>query len=198
MQGRFLVINRPITLLMTGPMTPLIDVLKNNTRLAQASARSSVAFPAVRQSASLPLQQSVINTDIGTFQHLGCVDRLAGPVDNPQSSCTSCHASAYAAPKGAPGIMGSNVPPSFGFAGMCQAYSLENSSYFQNQSTPQRFPGGQYGDAFTMDTSLQLEVAFTQYGYFNTDHGPQACTNPNQITPRFAAAKAALHKKVSK
>jgi hypothetical protein len=94
--------------------------------------------------------------------------------------------------------MDSNVPPSFGFAGMCQAYSLENSSYFQNQSTPQRFPGGQYGDAFTMDTSLQLEVAFTQYGYFNTDHGPQACTNPNQITPRFAAAKAALHKKVSK
>src|SRR6266851_6240467 len=61
-------------------------------------------FPAVPQSASLPLQQSVINTDIGTFQHLGCVDRLAGPVDNPQSSCTSCHSSAYAAPKGAPGI----------------------------------------------------------------------------------------------
>jgi purine nucleosidase len=30
-----ILINRPITLLMTGPMTPLIDVLKNDTRLAQ-------------------------------------------------------------------------------------------------------------------------------------------------------------------
>jgi hypothetical protein len=106
-------------------------------------------FPAVPQSASLPLQQSAINTDIGTFQHLGCNERLAGPVDNPQSSCTSCHSSAYAAPKGAPGIMGINVPPSFGFDGMCQSYSLANSAYFQNQSLPQKFPGGQYGDAIT-------------------------------------------------
>jgi hypothetical protein len=155
-------------------------------------------FPAVPLSASLPLQQSVINTDSATFQHLGCKDRLAGPVDNQQSSCTSCHASAYAAPKGAPGIMGSNVPPSFGFNGMCQAYSLENSAYFQNQSAPQRFPGGQYGDAFTMDTSLQLEVAFTQYGYYNTDRAPQTCTDPNQITPPRKAAEAAIQKKVSK
>ncbi len=30
-----ILINRPITLLMTGPMTPLIDVLKKDTRLAQ-------------------------------------------------------------------------------------------------------------------------------------------------------------------
>jgi len=140
-------------------------------------------FPAVPESASLALQQSAINTDIGTFQHLGCKDRLAGPVDNPQSSCTSCHASAYAVPKGVPGVMGVNAPPSFGFDGMCQSYSLENAAYFQNQSFPQRFPGGQYSDAFSLDTSLQLAVAFTQYGYFNTDHAPQTCTDPNQIKP---------------
>ncbi len=156
------------------------------------------SFPAVPEHDSLPLQQSVINTDIETFQHLGCADRLAGPVDNPHSSCTSCHASAYAAPRGSPGIMGANVPPSFGFDGMCQSYSLENSAYFQNQSVPQRFPGGQYADAFTLDTSLQLAVAFTQYGYYNTDHAPQACANPNQITPPHTAAKAAMQKKVAK
>lgn len=153
-------------------------------------------FPAVPEGASLPLQQSVINKDIGTFQHLGCQDRLAGPVDNPQSSCTSCHASAYAAPHGAPGIMGTNVPPSFGFDGMCQSYSLENSAYFQNQSLPQKFPGGQYSDAIPLDTSLQLEVAFSEYGYFHTDHAPQACTNPNQITPQFKAARAAVRNAV--
>jgi len=155
-------------------------------------------FPAVPMADSLPLQQSVINTDIGTFQHLGCKDRLAGPVDNPQSSCTSCHSSAYAAPKGAPGVMGSNVPPSFGFSGLCQAFSLENAAYFQNQSAPQRFPGGQYADAFTMDTSLQLEVAFTQYGFYNTDHAPQACTDPNQIQPPKKQVRRTVQKKVTK
>lgn len=140
-------------------------------------------FPAVPQADSLPIQQSVINTDIGTFQHLGCKDRLAGPVDNPQSSCTSCHASAYAPNGGAPGIMGGNVPPSFGFSGMCEVYSLENANYFQNQAAPQRFPGAQFSDAFSLDTSLQLAVAFDQYGLFNTEHAPQACINPNQIQP---------------
>ncbi|WP_213803141.1 hypothetical protein [Granulicella sp. dw_53] len=140
-------------------------------------------FPAVPESASLPLQQSAINTDIKTFQHLGCRDRLAGPVDNPASSCTSCHASAYAAPHNAINTMGINVPPSFGFSGMCQSFSLENSAYFQNQNAPQGFPGGNFPDAFTMDTSLQLAVAFTQYANFHINHEPNACSNPNQITP---------------
>jgi hypothetical protein len=141
-------------------------------------------FPAVPHSASLPLQQSVINTDVQTFQHLGCMGRLAGPVDNPESSCTSCHASAYAVPHGTINEMGTNVPPSFGFAGMCEVFSAENSDYFQNQSAPQAFPGGLFPTAVSLDTSLQLAVAFTQYGYFNTDHHPVACTDPNQISPR--------------
>jgi hypothetical protein len=129
----------------------------------------------------------VINTDIKTFQHLGCRNRLAGPVDNPASSCTSCHASGYAAPHDAINAMGINVPPSFGFSGMCEAFSLDNADYFQNQNAPQHFPGGRYPDAFTMDTSLQLAVAFTQYANFHTNHQPDACTNPNQMTPPVSA-----------
>ena len=157
-------------------------------------------FPAVPMADSLPVQQSVINSDIGTFQHLGCKDRLAGPVDNPQSSCTSCHASAYATHGGVPAIMGKNVPPSFGFDGMCQVYSQENSAYFQNQAAPQRFPGSQFSDAFSLDTSLQMSVAFEQYGYYNSNHAPVACTNPNQIRPPGLpkkALKTAVRKKVS-
>lgn len=141
------------------------------------------SFPAVPRPVSLPLQQSVINPDVDTFQHLGCMDRLAGPVDNPQSSCTSCHASAYAVPHGAINEMGTNVPPSFGFAGMCEEFSADNSDYFQNQSAPQGFPGGLFPSAVSLDTSLQLAVAFTQYGQFNTDHQPVKCTDPNQIKP---------------
>ncbi len=142
------------------------------------------SFPAVPKPVSLPLQESAINTDIQTFQHLGCLDRLAGPVDNPESSCTSCHSSAYAVPRGNLSKMGLSVPPSFGFSGMCQAYSQENADYFQNQQAPQQFPGGNYTGAISMDTSLQLAVAFTQYGVFHTDHQPNACTNPNQLGPK--------------
>jgi hypothetical protein len=149
-------------------------------------------FPAVPKSDSLPLQQTVINTDVKTFQHLGCRYRLAGPVDNSQSSCTSCHASAYAAPQGAPSIMGTNVPPSFGFTGMCESFSLDNAAYFQNQVVPQHFPGGRFPDAFTMDTSLQLEVAFAQYGYYNTTNNPVKCDCPNQIKPPSKSAQQAM------
>ncbi len=148
-------------------------------------------FPAVPRGSSLPLQQSVLNDDIQTFQHLGCMGRLAGPVDNPQSSCTSCHASAYAMPRGAITTMGTNAPPSFGFSGMCEEYSQENANYFQNQEAPQGFPGGLFPGVVTMDTSLQLAVAFTQYGQFNTDHHPARCVDPNQITPP-APREAAL------
>ena len=117
-------------------------------------------FPAVPESESQPTQQSVLNPNVNIFEHLGCVDRLAGPVDNSQSSCMSCHGSAFAAPGGATSIMGTNVPPSFGFAGMCTQYSLANASYFQNLVAPQSFSGGNYPDALPLDTSLQLEVAF--------------------------------------
>jgi hypothetical protein len=140
-------------------------------------------FPAVPRTVSLPIQQSVINPDVDTFQHLGCQDRLAGPVDNPQSSCTSCHASAYAVAHGALNEMGTNVPPSFGFAGMCQEFSQNNSDYFQNQAAPQGFPGGLFPNAISLDTSLQMAVAFTQYGVYHTNHEPDPCTDPNQIKP---------------
>lgn len=140
-------------------------------------------FPAVPKEASLPIQQSVLNPNVKTYQHWGCQNRLAGPVDNPQSSCTSCHMSAYAAPPGAQTEMGQNAPSSFGFSGLCEAFSQENTNYFQNQSMPQGYPGGLFPQAISMDTSLQLAVAFTQYGEFNTRHRPVACTNPNQGPP---------------
>lgn len=38
--------------------------------------------------------QQWINKSIGTPQHLGYEGRLNGPVDNPRSSCISCHATA--------------------------------------------------------------------------------------------------------
>jgi hypothetical protein len=139
-----------------------------------------MAYPAVPRPESRPVVQSVLNRSISTYQHFGCEGRLAGPVDNPASSCVSCHASAFAAPDGAPSLMGTNVPPSFGFAGLCEFNSRDNANYFQNIVPPMSYSGGQFPNALSLDTSLQLEVAFTEYGYFNTQGAPQACTNPNQ------------------
>lgn len=149
-------------------------------------------FPAVPLGSSLPVQQSVFNDDVETFQHLGCEKRLAGPVDNPNSSCTSCHASAYALPRGVLTILGTNAPPSFGFKGMCKEFSQENANYFQNQIVPEAFPGGLFTSVVSMDTSLQLALAFREFGVFNTNHRPIECVDPNQIkpSPRRGAALA--------
>ena len=136
-------------------------------------------FPAVPKAEQIPPQQSVLNPGVNIYQHFGCEKRLAGPVDNAQSSCMSCHGSAFAAPDGAVSNMGTNVPPSFGFNGMCTQYSATNAAYFNNIIAPQKFSGGNFPDALPLDTSLQLEVAFQQYGQFNTFKGPRACTLGN-------------------
>jgi hypothetical protein len=135
-------------------------------------------YPAVPQSESQTAMQSVLNQQLvrdGVYQHFGCNGRLAGPVDNPQSSCLSCHGSAYAAADDAPSTMGVNVPPSFGFAGICANYSRENASYFQNVTFPQRW-NGNYADALNMDTSLQFEVAFNSYATFKGQGHPNQCS----------------------
>jgi hypothetical protein len=137
-------------------------------------------FPAVPRAESQPIQQTVLNPGVSVFEHYGCEKRLAGPVDNPASSCLSCHGSGYAAKDGQLSVMGANTPPSFGFTGICSQYSLDNAAYFQNVSFPQSFPNGRFPDTLSMDTSLQLQVAYAQYGLFNTG-ARQACTDPNQF-----------------
>lgn len=141
-------------------------------------------FPAVPKASSLPAQQSVINPHINIYQHLGCEKRLAGPVDNSQSSCLACHGSAYAAPPGTLTVMGTNVPPSFGFAGMCEEFSLANAAYFDNTPAPQSFSGGNYPNTVALDTSLQLEVAFVQYGNFDVHKAPNSCKLDGAAPPK--------------
>jgi hypothetical protein len=138
-------------------------------------------FPAVPKSESIPARQTVLNPDIGIYEHFGCEKRLAGPVDNLLSSCMSCHGSSYAAPGGVPSVMGTNAPDSFGFDGMCTQFSQDNQNYFDNVVPPMSYSGGQFPNNLSLDTSLQLLVAFTQFGTFNTDGQPQACTNPDQF-----------------
>jgi hypothetical protein len=133
-------------------------------------------FPAVPRSESLEARQSVLNLDIGTPQHFGCHGRLAGPVDNRLSSCFSCHAGSFAPPAGQAALP-HTAPPIFDFAGLCVSYSLDNANYFANTSFPMAYPGGQYPSLISLDTSLQMQVAFFQYGQFNRYGKPTPCVS---------------------
>lgn len=132
-------------------------------------------FPAVPQGESIAAHESVLNLDIGIPQHFGCNGRLAGPVDNLKSSCLSCHGGGYAPPAGVAALP-STTPPIFGFEGLCTNFSAANANYFADTAFPQAYSGGNYPNLIAMDTSLQMQVAFFEYGQFNQFGKPKACT----------------------
>lgn len=127
-----------------------------------------LSWPAVDSAQSKPLTQSAINRNVGIPQHLGCAGRLAGPVDNPASSCTSCHGGAYAPSPVGTKSTSSNSVPIFGFAGQCATVSPQNTAYFGNVAYPNAYPAwpGVSGPSINLDTSLQLQVAYVQYANF--------------------------------
>jgi hypothetical protein len=60
--------------------------------------------------------------------------------------------------------MGTNIPPIFYFAGMCDSVgSIDNVAYFSNRKYPEPYYGGMYPNAIPLDFSLQLWVGFSQY-----------------------------------
>ncbi len=136
------------------------------------------SYPAVPKAGSLPISQSVLNTKIGTYQHFGCNNRLAGPVDNKLSSCMACHANGYTPPAGVAQAP-NTVPPIFGFPGQCDTHSPDNANYFTNNQFPMAYSGGQYPNLLNTDSSLQMWVALLQYGQFNQFGQPQACKDPS-------------------
>jgi hypothetical protein len=137
-------------------------------------------FPAVPTSESISPRESVLNTSIGTPQHFGCNKRLAGPVDNKDSSCLSCHGASFAPPAGV-AATSTTTPPIFGFNGLCTNYSLSNAQYFENVQFPMGYTGGQYAGLINLDTSLQMQVAFFQYGQYKQYQKPVAC-RPKPLT----------------
>ena len=123
-------------------------------------------FPAVPKNSSKPLWQS-IHAPVSIPEHMGCNGRLAGAVDQANSSCVSCHMAAFAAPVGTVGQQGKNIPPAFALAPpnapLCTAFDAGNKAYFSNFKYPDKYPTGQYDSALPLDSSLQLQVAFNEY-----------------------------------
>jgi hypothetical protein len=133
------------------------------------------SWPAVERDASEPIHQSVL-APIDIYEHYGCDGRLAGPVDNKMSACMACHGGGYVArPVGSISTMGDNIPPIFGFDGLCEVVSPANANYFANVTYPDEYTGGGYPDTFSTDTSLQMQVAYLQYGIYHTNGEPDAC-----------------------
>ena len=86
----------------------------------------------------LAKNQQWINTTIGTPQHLGYQGLLNGPVDNPKSSCLSCHATAEV-PSKSPMLPGAGD---------------DAARWFKNYLGSQSFDAG----ATPVDYSLQIAM----------------------------------------
>lgn len=133
------------------------------------------SFPAVAKSDSKPLRETVL-APINIYEHYGCSKRLAGIVDQSNSSCVSCHMGAFAAPPPYLNQQGGTVPAIFNFCGMCTTFNPANSQYFSDYRYPATFPGNQFTSAIPLDSSLQLAVAFAQYSIYKNPHAqPLAC-----------------------
>ena len=99
-----------------------------------------------------PLEETVINPDARPImQHLGYKGRLNGPVDNPVSSCMSCHSTAQIPPDlsrpTVPGVVPSNAAQDV----------LEQ--YFRNIGARTPFTKGQ----LALDYSLQLQSGIANW-----------------------------------
>jgi hypothetical protein len=143
-------------------------------------------FPAVSRAQSKPPYQTVL-APVSIPEHYGCEKRLAGTVDQANSSCVSCHMGAYAAPPPYLNIQSVTIPAIFSFPGMCTTYNPDNAAYFSNYRYPQPYPSAEspapFAGVIPLDSSLQLAVAFAQYAtYISPRALPLACPDPRAAT----------------
>ena len=131
-------------------------------------------FPAVPQNESKPTYETIL-APLNIPEHYGCAKRLAGVVDQSNSSCVSCHMSAFAPAPAVPPVYGTNIPNPFAFTGLCTDPNTANSQYFSDYKYPQTYPGGGFPSAIPLDSSLQLQVAFTWYAQFKNPASPTKC-----------------------
>lgn len=147
-------------------------------------------FPAVMRNDSHPPYETVLApvSQQQVPEHYGCEKRLAGAVDQQNSSCVSCHMGAYAAPPPYLNIQGVTIPAIFSFPGLCTDYNAANAAYFSNYRYAQPYPsaaGSQpspFAQAVPLDSSLQLSVAFAQYAIYVSPRAlPAGCPDPRSL-----------------
>ena len=136
------------------------------------------SFPAVPEAKSKPLRETVLTSMSIIPEHYGCQNRLAGVVDQSNSSCVSCHMGAFAAVPPYLSIQGETIPAIFNFGGICTDNNEANTHYFSDYKYPDPYPSGDFNHAIPLDSSLQLAVAFAEYAtYVNPRALPLTCPN---------------------
>jgi hypothetical protein len=126
-----------------------------------------------------PLVQTVLNPSLNIPQHLGFKKRLNGPVDNPVSSCLSCHSTAQVSFDPSKPTR-SGIPPA-------NPTNADLKLYFRNIKAGVPFDAG-YA---SLDYSLQLQVGIANLiraGQFQPP-GPQSAVMA--ATPSAAARRSA-------
>jgi len=151
-------------------------VLSRMRSLGVQWGNDHASFPAVAKPVSRPLHETIL-AGLQLPEHYGCNRRLAGVVDQANSSCVSCHMGAYAAPPGVLQEQGSNVPAIFSFPGLCTETNAANANYFSDYAYPAIFPGstGAIAAAIPLDSSLQVQVAYAQFAVFKNPQVPRTC-----------------------
>jgi hypothetical protein len=92
------------------------------------------------KTATTHLTQTFINPAVGPAQHLGRAGRLNGPVDNPKSSCLSCHSTAEWQAK-------SNTLPD----------ADDVMRWFRNIKATEAFDTGQQSLGYSLQIALGIE-----------------------------------------
>ena len=120
------------------------------------------------------LVESKINADLQIPQHLGFEKRLNGPVDNPRSSCLSCHSTAQIDTNLSRQSRDA-IPPT-------NASLATLRLYFRNIKSGVPFDAG----ALSLDYSLQLQNGIANWAQANPS-GPQGAASggvPSAATGR--------------
>ncbi|MDQ1831189.1 hypothetical protein [Massilia scottii] len=115
----------------------VFTTLSYNGNAAGATPWERMQLVGVMWGNDIAKNQQWINKMNGTPQHLGAGGRLNGPVDNPRSSCISCHATAQT-PSRSP-----MIPPS----------QADAPRWFAN------YPGNRAFDAGATATDYSLQIA---------------------------------------
>jgi hypothetical protein len=122
-------------------------------------------------------QESVL-FKVGAYEHLGCHGRLSGPLDNPASSCMSCHMAAQ--------YPGANPIPSR--SAPCD--DPVNASHWQNLTGRQVFAPPAAGEqAWALDYSMEMASSVQNYMLSHKDEQ----LSPDGKTFTFKGEKSVHH-----
>jgi hypothetical protein len=118
------------------------------------------------------IKESVINPDTSELPptHLGWNGRLNGPVDNPRSSCFSCHMTAQYP------YDGHRIAPMFMLGDPIESGSPEWMRWFANLQCMTPFDDGR----ISTDSSLQLAMSLKNFFDWKTDRGGAWAHSPPQ------------------